>query len=88
MSQIIKFKENYIRICSTNSSHLLQSTDRGKSWELLFDGTFMMNSIMKIACDDKIILLDSNKGYFISKSGMFWIKYVDLEQIEDLADEN
>lgn len=78
MSQLIEFKDTFIRICPSNPAHLLQSQDRGKSWKILYNGTFCMNSIMKIMCDNNIILLDSNKGYFVSKSGVFWTKIRDL----------
>jgi hypothetical protein len=50
----------------------------------LYDGTETMNTIMQIAADNKIILLDCNKGFFISKSGIFWTKVKDLQQLEDL----
>ena len=84
MSQLIEFKGTFIRICPTNPSHLLQSKDRGKSWKFLYDGTETMNTIMQIAADNKIILLDCNKGFFISKSGILWTKIKDLKQLEDL----
>ena len=84
MSQLIKFKGTFIRICPKNPSHLLQSKDRGKIWKFLYDGTETMNTIMQIAADNKIILLDCNKGFFISKSGIFWTKVKDLQQLEDL----
>lgn len=84
MSQLIEFKGSFIKIRPTNPSHLLQSKDRGKSWKLLYDGTDTMNSIMGIAADNMIILLDCNKGFFISKSGIFWTKIKDLKQLEDL----
>ena len=84
MSQLIEFKGTFIRICPANPSNLLQSKDRGKSWKFLYDGTETMNTIMQIAADNKIILLDCNKGFFISKSGIFWTKVKDLQQLEDL----
>lgn len=84
MSQLIEFKGTFIRIYPINPSHLLQSKDRGKSWKFLYDGTETMNSIMHIAADSKIILLDCNKGFFISKSGIVWTKIRDLQQLEDL----
>ena len=84
MSQLIEFKGTFIRICPANPSNLLQSKDRGKSWKFLYDGTETMNTIMQIAADNKIILLDCNKGFFISKSGIVWTKVKDLRQLEDL----
>ena len=84
MSQLIEFKGTFIRICPANPSNLLQSKDRGKSWKFLYDGTETMNTIMQIAADNKIILVDCNKGFFISKSGIFWTKVKDLRQLEDL----
>ena len=84
MSQLIEFKGTFIRICPANPSNLLQSKDRGKSWKFLYDGTETMNTIMQIAADNKIILVDCNKGFFISKSGIFWTKVKDLQQLEDL----
>ena len=84
MSQLIEFKGTFIRICPANPSNLLQSKDRGKSWKFLYDGTETMNTIMQIAADNKIILLDCNKGFFISQSGIFWTKVKDLRQLEDL----
>ena len=84
MSQLIEFKGIFIRICPTNPSYLLQSKDRGKSWKFLYDGTDTMNTIMQIAADSKIILLDCNKGFFISKSGIVWKKVRDLKQLENL----
>ena len=84
MSQLIKFKGTFIRICPTNPSNLLQSKDRGKSWKFLYDGTDTMNTKMQIAADNKIILLDCNKGFFISKSGIVWKKVRDLKQLENL----
>lgn len=86
MSQLIEFKGIFLRICPINPSHLLRSKDRGKSWKLLYDGTDTMNSIMGIASDNKIILLNCNKGFFISKSGIVWTKIKDLQQLEDLKD--
>ncbi len=84
MSQLIEFKGTFIRICPANPSNLLQSKDRGKSWKFLYDGTETMNTIMQIAADNKIILVDCNKGFFISQSGIFWTKVKDLRQLEDL----
>ena len=84
MSQLIEFKGTFIRICPANPSNLLQSKDRGKSWMFLYDGTDTMNTIMQIAADNKIILVDCNKGFFISKSGIFWTKIKDLKQLTDL----
>ena len=84
MSQLIEFKGTFIRICPANPSNLLQSKDRGKSWKFLYDGTETMNTIMRIAADNKIILVDCNKGFFISQSGIFWTKVKDLRQLEDL----
>lgn len=84
MAQLIEFMNKFIRICPVNPSHLLQSKDRGMSWQILYNGTSSMNSIMNIASDEKVILLDCNKGYFISKSGVFWTKIKDLKQLEDL----
>ena len=84
MSQLIEFKGTFIRICPTNPSHLLQLKDRRKSWSLLYDGSETMNSIMQIAADNTIILLFCNKGFFISKSGIVWIKIRDRQQLEDL----
>lgn len=84
MSQLIEFKGTFIRICPANPSNLLQSKDRGKSWKFLYDGTETMNTIMQIAADNKIILVDCNKGFFISQSGIFWTKVKDLQQLEDL----
>jgi len=84
MSQLIEFKGTFIRICPANPSNLLQSKDRGKSWKFLYDGTETMNTIMQIAADNKIILVDCNKGFFISKSGIFWTKIKDLKQLTDL----
>ena len=84
MSQLIEFKGTFIRICPANPSNLLQSKDRGKSWKFLYDGTETMNTIMQIAADNKIILVDCNKGFFISRSGIFWTKVKDLQQLEDL----
>ena len=83
MSQLIEFKGTFIRICPANPSNLLQSKDRGKSWKFLYDGTETMNTIMQIAADNKIILLDCNKGFFISKPGIVWTKVKDLRQLED-----
>jgi photosystem II stability/assembly factor-like uncharacterized protein len=82
MSQLIEFKGTFIRICPTNPSHLLQSKDRGKSWKFLYDGIISMNSIMDITSDEKMILLDCNKGYFFSNNGYHWTKVKDLEQLK------
>ncbi|WP_027376802.1 hypothetical protein [Kaistella palustris] len=85
MPQLIKFKGTFIKICPSNPGYLLQSLDRGKSWLVLYNGTFCMNSIMEIMADNNIILLDCNKGFFISKSGVFWTKIKDIKQLEELG---
>lgn len=82
MPQLIKFKDQLIRICPTNSSHLLQSKDRGKSWEILFDGSVLMLKIMDLACDNNLLLVDSCKGFFISNCGVSWTKIVNQQQLE------
>lgn len=84
MPQLIEFKNYFIRICPTNSSYLLQSKDRGKSWEFLFDGSVLMGEIMNLAADSNLILVDTWKGFFISTCGVFWTKIEDLKQLEDL----
>ena len=84
MPQLIEFKDHFVRICPTNSSHLLHSKDRGKSWEFLFDGAVLMGEIMNLAADSSLILIDTWKGFFISKCGVFWTKIEDLKQLEDL----
>ena len=84
MPQLIEFKHHFIRICPTNSSHLLQSKDRGKSWEFLFDGSVLMGEIMDLAADSNLVLVDTWKGFFISNCGVFWTKIEDLKQLEDL----
>lgn len=82
MPQLIEFKDQLIRICPTNSSHLLQSKDRGKSWEILFDSSVIMGEIINLAADHNILLADACKGFFISNCGVLWTKIVDLQQLE------
>ena len=84
MAQLIEFKASFIRICPVNPAHLLRSQDRGKSWQIIYDGTICMNCIMDIASNNEIMLLDSYQGFFISKSGVYWTKINELKQLEDL----
>ncbi len=83
MAQLIKFKGKFIRICPEDPTHLLQSEDRGKSWQFLYDGSMSMNSIMDIASDENLILLSCNRGYFISNNGEVWTKVMDFEQLKN-----